>query len=44
MQRNRGRQVIPQRTDSFLEKFAPSSKNQLIKDEHRFDFELIQWI
>ncbi|UJR16327.1 hypothetical protein I4U23_003233 [Adineta vaga] len=34
MQRNHGRQVIPQRTDSFLEKFAPSSKIQSIQDEN----------
>ena len=37
MQRNHRRQVDPQRTDSFLEKFAPSTKNQLNKDENRFD-------
>jgi hypothetical protein len=38
MQRNHRRQVTPQRTDSFLEKFAPSTKNQLIQDENRFNF------
>ncbi len=40
MQRNHRRQIIPQRTDSFLEKFAPSSKNKLIQDENRFNFEI----
>jgi hypothetical protein len=39
MQRNHRRQVIPQRTDSFLEKYAPSTKNQLIQDQNRFNFE-----
>ncbi|CAF0786655.1 unnamed protein product [Adineta steineri] len=34
MQKNHRRQVIPQRTDSFLEKFAPSSKNKLVQDEN----------
>lgn len=37
MQRNHQRQVLPQRTDSFLEKFAPSTKAQLVQDENRFD-------
>ena len=37
MQRNHRRQVIPQRTDSFLEKFAPSTKKQIIQDENKFD-------
>jgi hypothetical protein len=41
MQRNHRRQVIPQRTDSFLEKYAPSTKNQLIQDQNRFNFERI---
>lgn len=34
MQRNHGRQVNPQRSDSFLEKFAPPSKDQLLGDEN----------
>ncbi|CAF1682904.1 unnamed protein product, partial [Adineta ricciae] len=34
IQRNQERQVIPQRTDSFLEKFAPSTKIQAIQDEN----------
>lgn len=41
IQRNQRRQVEIQRTDSFLEKFAPSSKNQTIADENRFEFRQI---
>lgn len=38
MQKNQRRQVTPQRSDSFLEKFAPSNKNRTITNENRFSF------